>query len=303
MDNRSFTTWLYSEVAAARCALLTLYEEKDKLQYVDGPRLEKEYMEKLGTFEETVIKEEIECELLKTKQQMIQIAINRHEPIDEAAIDEELNAKRQEKINEAVGAAAPTEFAYLSAEQDGELQELYREIVKSFHPQMHPELTEAHRQLFQKALEAYRRRDLKALKLVHEMLFSTVDSGIPLELMLDFLSSSKDDSDKKDTPRESGFAADYTLAAQIYESFKPISEEAAIREEWTRYRQMTDSVMSEMEQMRSQFPFAAEEMLSDPAKIQEYKDNLSYRLHSATREHTNLTEEIRGMIEGVAAHG
>lgn len=302
MSKHTFTLWLHSEVASTRCALLTLYEQRDKLRYIEGPRLEKEYMDKVGTYEETVIKEEIECELLQKKQQMIQTAINRREPIDEAAIDAELENQRQQMIQEAAGPAAPQEYAELSGEQSDELQELYRDIVKNFHPQMHSELTEAHRQLFQKAQEAYRRRDLAALKLIHEMLYSTQEDGLALESLLESLTGSKAEEATEEIAPNRDYATDYSLAAMIYCGFKPTNEEAAIQEEWTRYRQMTDSVMKEMDDMRLQFPYTASDMLSDPAKIEAYKEELAHRLRTATTERERRTKEIRAMIESVAGH-
>lgn len=300
MSKHTFTLWLHREVTSARCALLTLYEQRDKMRYIEGPRLEKEYMDKVGSYEETVIKEEIECELLQKKQQMIQTAINRREPIDEAAIDAELETLRQQMFEEAAGPAAPQEYRELSGEQSDELQELYRDIVKNFHPQMHPELTEAHRQLFQKAQEAYRRRDLDALKLIHEMLYSTQGDGLELVLELLMGSETEDESEEETPGRDYG--TDYTLAAMIYGGFKPTNEEAVIQEEWTRYRRMTDSVMKEMDDMRLQFPYTASDMLSDPAKIEAYREELAHRLRTATAERERRTKEIRAMIESEAAY-
>lgn len=300
MSRHSFTLWLHSEVASARCALLTLYEQRDKQRYIEGPRLEKEYMERVGSYEETVIKEEIECELFQKKQQMIQAAINRREPVDEAVIDAELESCRQEMFQEAAGMAAPQEYADLSEEQSDELQKLYRDIVKNFHPQMHLELTEAHRQLFQKAQEAYRRRDLPALKLIREMLNSTQEDGLELEFLLEFFADSQ--SDEEETFQGRDYATDYSLAAVVYSSFKPTDEEAAIQEEWARYRRMTEGVMTEMEEMRLQFPYTASDMLSDPAKIEAYKEELAHRLRTAAIERERRTREIRAMIESVAVH-
>jgi len=303
MNKHSFTLWLHSEVASARCALLTLYEQKDKLQYIDGPRLEKEYMDKIGSYEETVIKEEIECELLQKKQQMIQAALNRREPTDEAAIDAELNLQRQRMLQEAAGPAAPQEYAELSSEQSDELQELYRDIVKNFHPQMHPELTDAHRELFRKAQEAYRRRDLAALKLIHEMMFSAQNDALALELLLKLLTGSKaEEAVTEESTASRDYATDYSLAALIYGGFKPTAEEAAIQEERTRYRQMTDCVMKEMEAMRQEFPYTASDMLSDPAQIEAYKDELAHRLRNATAERERRTKEIRAMMESVVTY-
>lgn len=303
MSKRTFTIWLHREVAASRCALLTLYEQRDEMQYIDGPRLEKEYMDRVGAYEESVIKEEIECELLKKKQQLIQAAINRREPIDEAAIDSEIEKYRQQMFQEAAGPAAPKEYAELSDEQNVELKELYHDIVKNFHPQMHPELTAVHRQLFQKAQEAYRCRDLAELKLVHEMLYSTQEDGLALELLLELLTGSEEDEKTREESSPSrDYATDYSLAAMTYCGFKPTNEEAAIQEEWTRYRQMTDSVMREMDDMRLQFPYTASDMLSDPSKIEAYKEELAHRLRAATTEREHRAKEIRTMIESVAVH-
>ena len=298
MGKHTFTLWLYGEVASARCALLTLYEQKDKLQYIEGPRLEKEYMDKVGAFEETVIREEIECDLLKKKQQMIQTALNRREPIDEAAIDAELEVCRQQMLKEAAGTDAPKEYAELNSEQSEELQKLYHDIVKSFHPQMHPELTEAHRQLFQKAQEAYRRKDVAALKLIHEMLFSTVGDGMALEIMLDALSA----EESGETVSQRDYETDYTLAAMIYCRFQSTSEDAAIQEELGMCRNTTDSVMQEINEMRLRFPFTAAEMLSDPIKTEAYKEDLEHRLRNATAERERRTKEIQEMIGSVTAH-
>lgn len=198
MAKHTFVKWLNKEVASSSCALLKLYEELDKLKYIEGPRLEKEYMDKLGTFEETVIKEEIECELLKKKQEMIQSAINRRETIDEAAIDEEINKLREEMIKEVGGDKLPKEYADLSEEQATGLQEIYSEIVKNYHPQTHSDLTEAHKELFKKAQEAYRRKDISALKLIYDMLTSADGEGMAFELSMEL-----DVSDEEETALDS----------------------------------------------------------------------------------------------------
>lgn len=304
MNRHTFTEWLLGEVTAARCALLALYEQRDKLQYIDGPRLEKEYMEQIGSFEETVIKEEIECELLQKKQQMIQTAINRREPIDEAKIDALIETYRQQMHEEAAGPCAPREYAELSEKESDELQELYREIVQDFHPEMHPELTEAHRQLFQKAQEAYRRRDLAALQLVHEMLFSTAENGAALEALLELLLGNMKETVKEESvPQNREHVTDYSLAGEIYGFFRPTAKEAALREEQGRYRQRTDRVMTEMETMRMRFPYTAAEMLADSEKVEAYKMELEHRLHSAVQVRERKEKEIRAMIERVSVHG
>lgn len=254
-------------------------------------------MDKIGTFEETVIKEEIECELLKKKQEMIQSDINRRQPIDEASIDEETNKLRDEMIKEAGGDAPPKEYADLSEEQATELQEIYSEIVKNYHPQTHPDLTEAHKELFEKAQEAYRRKDVSALKLIYDMLTSADGEGMAFELSMEL-----DVSDEEETADER-FTTDYTLASELFKSFIPTSEEASVQEEWTRYKQNIDEVMSDMETLKTQFQYTAAETLSNPDKLAEYKAGLEHRLYEASKERARLTNEIERMKEATVQHG
>lgn len=304
MSKHTFTLWLHSEAASARCALFALFEQRDLLKYIEGPRLEKEYMEKIGSYEETVIKEEIECELLQKKKQMIQTAINRREPVDEAEIEAKLEAHRLQLLQEAAGPAAPQEYAEISGEQFHELQELYHDIVSNFHPQMHPEITEAHRQLFQKAQEVYRRRDLAELKLIREMFDRMQKEGITEKILQKLFSDVQVEySVEEETVPDRDYLTDYTLAAMIYPSFKPTVEEAAIQEEWIRYRRMTADVMKEIENMKQRFPLNVSDLLSDPAKMEAYKEELAYRMRTAAAERERRTKEIRTMIESVAAHG
>ncbi len=294
---RSFKNWLYGETSAARCALLAVYEQRDMLRYIEGPQLEREYMEKLGNFEQIVIKEEIECELLKKKQQLVQAAINRREPIDESAIDAQLDQERQEKLREAAGEAMPEEFRNLSPEEGDELQKLYREIVRDFHPEMHPELSQVHRELFKKAHEAYRRRDLDSLKLIHEMLNKTEESGLTMELMVELLSGGEENVSMRD------YTTDYALVSIIYSAFKATAEEATIKEECAKYQQKAEDAMREIETMRSEFPYTAAEMLSAPEKVADYKAELELRLRNATAERERRRAEIRQLIESVEVDG
>jgi len=301
MSKHSFGTWLNIEVTASRCALLKLYEEQERLLHIEGPQLEKDYMEKIGPLEETVIKEEIECELMSKKQAMIQAAINRREPIDEAAIDAQIDQERQKLLSAAQGDSAPVEFAQLTAEQADELQEIYREIVKNYHPQMHPELTEAHRALYQKAQEAYRRRDLQALKLVRDMLESTKGEGITLELTMQLGIGMGDDEGANIEKRE--YDTDYALASTLYSSFIPTGEEIAIQEEWNRCKQTMESVMANMADTRNRFPYNAAAMLADPAQIEAYKEELRQRHHAAKPETEQLKPASAQLPERAGPHG
>lgn len=291
----SFTQWLEREVTTASCALLKLYEEFDRLRHIEGPQLEGEYMEKVGKFEETVIAEEIECEVLKKKQQMIQTAINRREPVDETAIDAELGGYREKLMKEASGEEDTVSGSSGEGPMLDELQELYRQIVQNFHPQMHPELTEAQKLLFQKAQEAYRRKDKEAMQLIYNMLQSSneADSGFTVS-MLTSVQISLEQSDR--------MAEDYSLAAKLYRHFQPAAEEAAMQEDLKRHRRSTEEIMAQMEHLREQFPYNAAQMLSDPEELNAYLGDLQLRLQNAKKERQQRTSEIQKMLERVRTH-
>lgn len=300
MAMHTFSTWLLSELYAAQSALLTLYEKRDALKYIEGPRLEQLYMSKIGSYEETVIKEEIEVEVLRKKLQMIQIALNRREPIDEAAIDAELEKYRQELLTDAAG-VEPREYGDLSDEYIEELNSLYSDIVHAFHPQTHPELTEVERELYEKALEAYRRRDLDALRLISDMLWKIQGGEEATELLMEMMSLAKDDSPASvNEPPKIIYAADYSLCAQIYSCFSPTADEVAIQEDLNKYRTDADSAMAEIEALSKEFPYNTADLLNDPEKIEEYKSQLTIRLNAAAEEKARRTTEIRKLLEGAA---
>ena len=298
MEMHTFTAWLQFEVHTAQCALLKLIEEEDRLRYMEGPQLERSYMELVGNYEETVVKEEMECELLLEKQRMIQTAINRREEIDEAAIDEKINALRK-KMTDAAAGDPPLEYAVLTPEQSEALQELYGKIVKEYHPSMNPEMTQAQKALYQRAQQAYRYRDLQALKLIWEMLAASDGSGLEIALKL-VLGVSSDDAEN--VP-ERNYATDYTFASSLYSCFVPFQEEAAIAEELERCKIETEEKLARLQMLKQSFPFNAQEMLADPAQVEAYKQDLERRMQQAKHEGEQLSHDIQKMIGGERKHG
>lgn len=59
MRMQSFGDWLIREVAASRMALISAYEKRDHLLYVEAPPLRKRYMDAIGTVEEGVLQAEL----------------------------------------------------------------------------------------------------------------------------------------------------------------------------------------------------------------------------------------------------
>ena len=302
MSRHSFYDWLQKEVTAEKCVLLSLYERLDQIKFVIVPQVEQVYMDKVGNFEQTVIKEEMECEVLEKKQELIQISINRNEKVDVAAIEAKTEEFRKEVFNDAEG-KPQEDFPPLTSEQSSKQQELYREIIREFHPQTHPETTEVQKELFQKAQEAYRMRNVESLELVHEMLCDTKEDDISDELLLELLKASKENKTiesktEKEEEIKQEFTADYMLVSEIFRYFRPTAEEAILEGELEQYRQLIRETTAMIEAMEEEFPLNAREMLSDTKQVEEYQDELSQRLRSAAAEKERLTAQIENMLKG-----
>lgn len=309
MGDHTFTKWLQLEVHTARCALLKLLEEEDRLRCIEGPQIERNYMEAVGNYEETVVQEEMECELLTTKQRLVQAAINRREEIDEAAIDAKIDDLRKEMTGAAVGESSIPANLNLSVEQSDELQELYGKIVKEFHPSMHPEMTQAQKELYDKARDAYRRHDLHALNLIWEMLTEDDDEGLSIafEMVMNIGigiggGSAEWEMGEKSVPVRD-YSTDYSLASTLYSCFMPLQEEAAIIEECQKYKLQIGEKIDQLAELKQQFPFNAQETLNDPEQLAAYKRELEQRMRQAQSDRERLTQEIKKMIGGVKKRG
>ena len=301
MNSCRFIFWLEGELISSRYVLIKQYEKYDRMRFIEIPDTERKYLEVFGEIEEKVIKAEIDCELLEEKQKMIQTAINRREPINEAEIDAALNEKREKLIKEAQG-EEPQQFANITSAQQDELQSIYNEIVKKYHPQMHPELTEVHKELFRKAQDAYRRRDLPALCLIKDTLDSIGEDENAFERFLQLMASSQNENPEEEEKLPE-HKADYTLAGIIYKNFVPTVDEASIIEETDFYRNRCCELAQDMEKMKNEFPLSAKATLEDPEETEKYKEELSHRLRDAENKKSVLEEKISGMLKEVSANG
>jgi len=297
MAEQTFLSWLQSEANAAKCALLRLIEEEDRLRFMEGPALERRYMEAVGSFEEEVVRTEMECELLAEKQKLMQIAINRKEKPDLSEIDAMIDQLRAELTKEAEGEAMSGRNE-LSLEQAEAMQAVYSNIIRKYHPATHPELSQTQKELYQKAQDAYRIKDMQALELIEEMLESANDEGFALTFNLTFridLTNTVSDKPK--------FAQDNTLAAQIYPMFEPTMEEAAAHSQWQNYLAQGNERMERIRSLREEFPFNAQEMLADSAQIDAYKAQLEERMRQAKIRQRRLINGIEMMTERMKGRG
>lgn len=123
MREQSFYDWLMNEVASSRRALIGLYEQRDKLLYIEAPPLRKRYMETIGVYEEDVLQAELDVAMLRRKAEMIQILVNQRLPVDLRDIDAAIEAEREQTVSELEASDRTLyEFPQLSEQEKHTLQ-------------------------------------------------------------------------------------------------------------------------------------------------------------------------------------
>lgn len=197
---------LKAEIQALRELLTALVFERDNLLHVTCKEIEADYMRELGSLEAEIYHAECEARYLLRKMERMQASINRRERIEVREIDEDLKAQYEEyqKIYEEFvrrifesaefqfrrkknKASSQKSHSHESApeaadDQPGaakpqaedteekKLKKLYRAIVKAMHPDLHPAQDAATKELFKKAITAYKDGDLKTLTEIASMI-------------------------------------------------------------------------------------------------------------------------------------
>lgn len=167
---------LKSEVEKMHTELSMLLLERDELQFVICKNIETEYMLKLGSIEYKAYESQCTFLRLKRKIELIQAKKNRQEKIIISDIEETLDiefAEYQKQLDEQIDkmndALKRSKAEFLSDEDNRELKKLYRKIVKSLHPDINSNVSEAQLQLFDNAVSAYKNGDLETLRIIGEM--------------------------------------------------------------------------------------------------------------------------------------
>ena len=299
MKEPGFTGWLAQEIEKAEEALLTEIEQADKLRYVDGPKLRREYMEKIGTVEEPVLEAELDVRMLQRKLELIQRKRNRREPVDLQEIDRQLEQECRELLEKVNTANAELEQrTELSDEEQEELQKIYNRIVADFHPQMHPSMTDTEKSLYEKAVEAYKNQNLAAMQLIESCLYKDYLS-LTLNASVEISSDSELQEGWEHTAEvwENILKNDYTLARQLYPYFVHREQDEALSGAIKRFTELRTELEQQIEQMQQVFPFNAAATLADPEKTQTYLDSLKLRKLRAENEKKVLAQKIEQLTE------
>ena len=267
-------------------------EKRDKLLYVEEPALREEYMQKIGVYEEKVLKVELEVHLAETKKQLIQTAINRREIVDLEAIEKQLEEERNKQI-EQLGQNYNRDSlkSDISQEERDELQKLYKKIVSDFHPEVNKNLTDFQKQLYKRALVAYQKQQLEELQLVHEMLYAKDSEEIAFEIPI---TTEVDEGETLEIVEQ--LMEDYSLAAEVFECFTPTQEDGVLLSAKQQYEEREQSVWMEIKRIQSRFPFIAKETLRNEEMTQEYLKSLESRMNSCKDSLVEINEQITELL-------
>lgn len=299
MREQTFYAWLEKELYAVRRVLVELFEKKDRLLYVEAPEIRRNYMNTIGVVEKDVLENEMEVSFLRRKVELIQTAINRREAIDLVKIEEQIEVERQQKISELeTKDLTLKEIPELSKEESDLLQKDYRDITKAFHPSLNPDISDTERELYEKAVEAYKMQDVEEMKLIHDMLFKATDDMIQDLLKVNAGTAQDEDKRKNYGQIASELSTDYSLAKTLFDSFAPIEDDKVVLKSLDDYREMRKNLENEIEKIKSGFPFNAQETLNSPEKTEEYLAELRLRSKHGEAEKAELEAKIEEMTKG-----
>jgi hypothetical protein len=223
-------TLLKEECSLLRGELANLFAERDHLISTVGPNIQAQYALSIGIQEYVALSLDVEVRRLKATIERIQAVENQGKKANleqiEAAVEDELEewrAKVDALLNE-IKSSEDRLKSLLSPEESRELQRLYKTLAKKLHPDLNPNLTDAHKSLWARVQKAYADGNLSELRAL-ALLGDDLPEPAPESNQLDDLRAQRDELKKRT-------AAMITVIADIRNQL-PFSLEAKLADkEW-----------------------------------------------------------------------
>jgi len=256
------------ECEALRERMLELYLEVRELEQSVISELLASYVLKVGVVEYQLFMLQCHNQRTRRKIEQIQAAFNhgRQPELDkiDAGLDEEF-AHWQEKIQEQkdrLRDAQEREDQLLSKEETAKLRELYRQLVKRLHPDLNPDQGDLDRDLFLQMQKAYETGSLDGLKYVALYL-----EGLPPPAQ-----------SLPESPLEFRHQLKHRLTDRI------------------------DEISSQIETIKSSFPYTIIDLLYDPQWVQEAVTPIRLMLDEEEKRKKMLDSSLEEIMK-LVSHG
>lgn len=254
---------LKTQVELLRGDLASLFLEIDDLRSHVCWQIEADYRLKLGTLEYELSSENVELQRTRRKIMLIQVAINRQEPIRIEEIDAILNdefesyqrklRKEGEKLHEAIHYLHAYE---LTNYETTKLKKLYFRIVKKLHPDIHPNATAQQKKLLESAVNAYENGDLAAME--------------NLDLILkDLCQEGKNEEETRE---------------QLFEQ----------RNQLTLHRQ---NMIDEIKKIKENYPYAIKDLLQDEEWVSNTRESLAANIKDLKEKREMAESHLRQLLD------
>ncbi|RYY90877.1 MAG: hypothetical protein EOO15_00720 [Chitinophagaceae bacterium] len=176
---------LLSDFTILRDGYIKLMNDYDVLLHWSKPQLEALYLTRIGQWQIERLQAQLQVKALQRKIELFTAAVNTGEEPDLVAIELEVAEELAEAERLIMQESGKLELAQSllsnleTPERSAELRTLYKKLAKALHPDVHPDLTEAHKELWLKVQDAYKSGDLerlKALELAYADLLQSTDT-------------------------------------------------------------------------------------------------------------------------------
>ena len=245
-----------------RAELVHIIAEEYELKHKVAPLLQATYQIEFGDLEIALLKAQIQVAKLRRTLELAQSALNQGKPPNWVEINEQIKREElvwQEKIAEAMRLFHQATFQMdhrLSPEDSDELRKLYRALVKKLHPDLNPNLSERHKELWLSVQHAYAASDLEALRL-----YASIADNLA-----------------EGTPPAAPMALDL------------------LRSEQEKLLQRINDLRERLKNLRASEPFASGDLLDDPAWVAAKRADIQTKINLANGQEKLLESLLQPLL-------
>jgi len=254
---------LLSSVQELEAELADLVYERDKLLYHVCPKLQAEYMLKIGKLEYAIF--EYQCKILRTKRkiEIIRSFTNREQSYDMSEIEKQLDREYREYTDKLLEKQKEIDSARLKSgsygkpltdEEAAELKKLYTLIVKKLHPDINHDSTPEQQGHFIDAVNAYKNADLGELRIIYLLL-------------------------EKASPKETE------------NSMEKLNKKKELLLNEKKY------LSEEIQKIKQGFPYIIKDLLYDETKLQQKIDELSILLTECQEQYNSAESNLEVILK------